>query len=53
MLFNEVAKTIKLVDEEYNVIDKIKAHAQEQGIDDWRSLIFEALLAPVKATCSI
>jgi hypothetical protein len=35
----EVAKTIKVVDEKYNIIDDIKAKAKKSKIENWRDLI--------------
>ena len=37
----EMARAIKLVDEKYNIADKVKAAAKEKGIDDWHKAIPE------------
>jgi hypothetical protein len=42
MLYDiEVARTIKNIDNQYNIARKLKAQAKKEGVEDWRELIPE------------
>jgi hypothetical protein len=37
----EIAKTLRNIDKNYNIIDQVKKSAKDQGMDDWREAIPE------------